>query len=116
MFAVPEESAIPKLLAGLLIQFWTRAVTSNVTYCPGVAAVKVVEVAPIVGIEANVTDDSPQVEVTGATLTIPAALTRFTNSVTVARETWLETMPGGNAVRSNWTSAVLPLPTYRLER
>src|SRR5882757_5313509 len=53
-------------------------------------------------------------EVTGERLTVPPVLTRLTNTVRVARNTWLAVAPAGSVLRSNCSSAVLPLPTYRL--
>jgi hypothetical protein len=61
-----------------------------------------------------VTVDSLHVEVTGERLTEPPEFTRLTNTVSVACETWPAVNPDGNVLRSNWSSAVLPLPTYRL--
>jgi hypothetical protein len=58
--------------------------------------------------------DSDQAEVTGTTLTVPAALTRLMKSVRVAFETWLAVTPAGSCERSNWRKVVLPLPTARL--
>ena len=80
-------------------------------YCPAVAAVKLLIGVPIVGIVAYVTPDSLHDEVTGERLTVPPEFTRLTNTVSVARETWLAVKPDGNVLRSNCSSAVFPLPT-----
>jgi hypothetical protein len=114
--AEPEESAKPKLVAGVAIQPCTSDVTSNVTYWPAAEAMKIPVAAPMAGMDASVTDDSLQAEVTDERVTDPAALTRFTKSVSVACEIWLAVVPAGSVLRSNCNRAVLPLPTYRFER
>jgi hypothetical protein len=50
--AEPEDSARPKLVAGVVIQPCTSDVTSNVTYWPAAEAMKLLIGVPIVGIVA----------------------------------------------------------------
>jgi hypothetical protein len=99
--AVSEVSAKPKLVAGVVTQPCTSAVTSSVTYCPAAAARKMPEVVPIDGAVDEVTAGSLHAEVTGARLTEPAALTRLTKRVRVARAICEEVVPAGRLLRSN---------------
>ena len=99
LFAVEQEvggirgHAKPKLVAGVVSQPWTSAVTSSVTYWPAAEAMKMPVVAPMEGRDAAVTDDSVQVDVAGESVTDPAALTRLTKTVSVACEIWLAVVP-----------------------
>jgi hypothetical protein len=56
---------------------------------------------PIAGAVAEVTLYSPHAAVTGEIVTEPAAFTRFTKTVSVARETCAEVVPTGSPVKSN---------------
>jgi hypothetical protein len=108
-----ELRAKPKLVAGEVSQPCTSWVTSRVTYWPAAEAMKMpVGVGLKVGCESAVMEVSLQAaEVTGERETEPAALTRLTKTVSVARAIWLEMVPAGSVVRSNCRNAVLPLPT-----
>ncbi len=109
--AEAEESANPKLVAGVVTHPCTSEVTSSVTYWPAAEAMKIPVAAPMPGRDAAVTDDSLQVEETDERVTCPAVLTRLTKSVNVACEIWLDVVPAGSVLRSNCSRAVLPLPT-----
>ena len=69
----------------------------------------------MVGMVALVTVSSFQAEVTGEMLTVPSTLMRLMKTVMVAFVTWLEVVPAGRELRSNWMSEVLPLPMSRLD-
>jgi hypothetical protein len=109
--AAVEDSAMPKLLPGVVSHAFTWAVRSTVTNWPAVAAENVVIAVPRAGAVAAVMPDSVQAAFTGDTVTVPAALTRFTKKVTFAPEMFAAVVPAGSAVRSNSRYAVLPLPT-----
>ena len=66
---------------------------------------------PVAGAVAEVTLYSPHAAVTGEMVTDPAVFTRFTKTVSVARETCAEVVPADSVVKSNWRKVVLPLPT-----
>jgi len=106
-----KPNAKPKLLAGVVTLFCTSAVTSSVTYCLGAEAMKMPEVAPRVGAEEAVTEDSLQAEVAGERVTEPAVLTRLTKTVRVAHAISAEVVPAGSVLRSNCRNAELPFPT-----
>jgi len=81
---------------------------------PVVVVVKLVMVAPMVGIVFWVTVYSFQAEVAAAMFTVPSAKMRLIKTVRVALETWLAVMPVGRVVRSNCTRPVLPPPMSML--
>jgi hypothetical protein len=116
-FAATDVSATPKFVAGAVTHPCTSDVTSSVTYSPAVvaAAAKLPAALPSDGAVAYVTVPSLHAEVTGTRFTVPPAFTRFTKTVSVARCTCPAVSPPGSVLRSNCSSAVLPLPTYRLE-
>ena len=79
-----------------------------------VVALKLVMVAPMVGMVLWVTVYSFQAEVTEATFTVPSTKMRLMKTVRVALEIWLAVTPAGRVVRSNCTRPVLPLPISML--
>jgi hypothetical protein len=110
-FAVPDVSARPLLLPGVLNHACTWAVTSTETNCPATDTGKLPIELPVAGAVAEVTLYSPHAAVTGEIVTVPPAFTRFTKTVNVARDTCAEVVPAGSVVKSNWRKVVLPLPT-----
>jgi hypothetical protein len=99
------------LLLGVVTQLCTSEVMSITTNCCACVGVKVATAEPCVGIVAYVTVDSLHELVKGCTLTTPEVLIRFTYSFSVALPIWLAVVPAGSEERSNWISAVPPLPT-----
>jgi hypothetical protein len=81
------------------------------TNCPATDTGKLPIELPVAGAVADVTLYSPHAAVTGEIVTEPAAFTRFTKTVSVARETCADVVPAGSVAKSNWRKVVLPLPT-----
>ena len=106
---------MPLFEAGVVTHDCTSVVTSTKTKSPtcvaGTATVAIT--APVVGAVLKVTVNSAHALVTGCTSTDPAVFTRFTYRISVARAICPEVIPAGKVERSNFVSAVLPLPTCR---
>jgi hypothetical protein len=64
---------------------------------------------------ANVTVSSLQLLVTGWTLTVPGASTRFAYTTSTAREICEGVVPAGSRLRSNCSRPVYPLPMSTFE-
>jgi hypothetical protein len=110
-----DARAKPVSLADALSHACTCAVTSMEINCPDVETPKLPSELPTAGAVAAVTLYSPHGTDTGETVTAPEAFTRFTKTVSIARETCAEVVPAGSVLRSNCRKVVLPLPTYRFE-
>ena len=83
---------------------------------PDEPGLKLLTTVPVWGLLLYFTPPSVQLEVTGAMSMEPGERIRLTNSVTEAWPTWLAVMFAGRPERSNWMYAVLPLPTYKLDK
>jgi hypothetical protein len=113
--ALAELRASPKFVAGAFTHPCTVAVTSNVTNAPADAC-PIPTVGPSEGTVAYVTLASFQVDPTACTVTAPGVSERLQYTRNVARVICADVVPAGNTPRSNCTSAVYPLPTFRLLR
>ena len=110
--------AKPLLLAGLVTQPRTWAVTSMVMYCPaaGTGTAATLPAPDVLGTVAAVTPASDQALVTVCASMAPAVPTRLTNSTRLALATLAAVVAAGSGDRSKRSSPTAPPPTLIVGR
>jgi len=109
-----ELNASPWFATEPITQLCTVDVTSNVTNTPADETFPVSTTAPSTGSVAYVTVPSLHDDPTTCTATVPGVSARLQYTFSTARVICDAVVPAGNTPRSNCTSAVYPLPTFRL--